>query len=303
MKKAISIFLRLALVISLSLVLALFVGAEDISSYTLEIVGESTFTYDGEDKAFNVRLLDEKGDEVSSDNYEITYLRDDYATIDFKSAGAITVRVDGKGEYSGSKSVVFVINKAVSMGKPTYTEITEGNKTLSDAKLSTNDTFKLKGTLSWMKPDDTIVKYKEEYTWVFTPDDSNYDTFSGKIKLFSECKTHTYSSACDTNCNACGNDDKIPPDHKFMEIKVVQPTKDVEGSKTLECVECGFVKTEIIPIKALKGWHIALIVIGSLLVVILVPVIIVKCLKAKKEKLKRLEKKGKKKKKHWKKKK
>ena len=301
MKKALKRLIIATVLIFSALLLTVVSSAKtDISDFMLEIK-ENTVIYNGEDVSPEITLKDTEGNVVSSDNYELVYLRGENATIDLKSAGEITVRADGIGEYEGSLSAVLTVKKAQVTGTPDITKITEGGKTLLDAKLSVNDGFNIKGSIEWVDGKDTVAKYKQEYSWVFTPDDDNYETLTGKAKVFTECKKHTYSSACDTNCNVCGDNQRIPDDHQFAETKIIQPTKDAEGEKTLTCLECGFTKTEPIPKKKSVAW-IIILVIAVLLVVGIVILVLVhrkkKILEAKKAKNK-----NKKRKKHWKKKK
>ena len=100
----------------------------------------------------------------------------------------------GDNNYNDVTSAPFVlmIKPATPTGKPKYTKITTGSKTLKDAALtidgstlSPND-----GKLEWVDdkgnilPDDTKVKANKTYKWRFTPTDTNYTILSGEIELY-----------------------------------------------------------------------------------------------------------------------
>ena len=100
----------------------------------------------------------------------------------------------GDNNYNDVTSAPFVlmIKPAIPTGKPKYTKITTGSKTLKDAALtiegstlSPND-----GKLEWVDdkgeplPDDTTVKANTTYKWRFTPDDDNYTILSGEVELY-----------------------------------------------------------------------------------------------------------------------
>ena len=100
----------------------------------------------------------------------------------------------GDNNYNDVTSAPFVlmIKPATPTGKPKYTKITTGSKTLKDAALtiegstlSPND-----GKLEWVDdkgeplPDDTTVKANTTYKWRFTPTDTNYTILSGEIELY-----------------------------------------------------------------------------------------------------------------------
>ena len=100
----------------------------------------------------------------------------------------------GDKDYNDVTSAPFVlmIKPATPTGKPKYTKITNGSKTLKDAALtieggtlSPND-----GKLEWVDdegnilPDDTKVKANKTYKWRFTPTDTNYTILSGEVKLY-----------------------------------------------------------------------------------------------------------------------
>jgi hypothetical protein len=82
--------------------------AVTIASVTLS---KTSYTYDGKVKKPSVKVKDSNGNEVSSDNYKVTYSNN-------KSVGTATVKVTAKGNATGSKSATFTI-------KPKKTSITK----------------------------------------------------------------------------------------------------------------------------------------------------------------------------------
>lgn len=100
----------------------------------------------------------------------------------------------GDNDYNDITSAPFVlmIKPATPTGKPKYTKITTGGKTLKDAALTTegstlnpND-----GKLEWVDdkgnvlPDSTRVKANKTYKWRFTPTNTNYTILTGEIELY-----------------------------------------------------------------------------------------------------------------------
>ena len=100
----------------------------------------------------------------------------------------------GDNDYNDITSAPFVlmIKLATPTGKPKYTRITTGGKTLKDAALTTegstlnpND-----GKLEWVDdkgnvlPDSTRVEANKTYKWRFTPTNTNYTILTGEIELY-----------------------------------------------------------------------------------------------------------------------
>ena len=125
------------------------------------------------------------------------------ATIDPNTGALTPVKVGsvsviatkaGDNDYNDITSAPFVlmIKPATPTGKPKYTRITTGGKTLKDAALTTegstlnpND-----GKLEWVDdkgnvlPDSTRVKANKTYKWRFTPTNTNYTILTGEIELY-----------------------------------------------------------------------------------------------------------------------
>ena len=100
----------------------------------------------------------------------------------------------GDKDYNNVTSAPFVlmIKPATPTGKPKYTKITNGSKTLKDAALTIEGSTlsPSDGKLEWVDdegnilPDDTKVKANKTYKWRFTPTDTNYTILSGEVKLY-----------------------------------------------------------------------------------------------------------------------
>ena len=109
----------------------------------------------------------------------------------------------GDNDYNDITSAPFVlmIKPATPTGKPKYTKITTGGKTLKDAALTTegstlnpND-----GKLEWVDdkgnvlPDSTRVEANKTYKWRFTPTNTNYTILTGEIELYHKSSGGGYS--------------------------------------------------------------------------------------------------------------
>ena len=101
----------------------------------------------------------------------------------------------GSDNYADATvKVVITIIKATPTGEPAYTKITTSGKTLADAALTTTGSTlnPNAGTLVWVDnagnvlPDTTAVAANTTYKWLFTPTDTNYESISGTIKLWSK---------------------------------------------------------------------------------------------------------------------
>ena len=98
---------------------------------------------------------------------------------------SLTITKGADSTYaSASKTITITVNPAAVPVEPTYTEITTSGKTFADVGL----TFPgFTGTVEWkdangnvMLPTDE-VRVNTEYTWVFTPDNTNYAPATGKL--------------------------------------------------------------------------------------------------------------------------
>ena len=100
----------------------------------------------------------------------------------------------GNNDYNDVTSAPFalMVKPATPTGKPKYTEITTGGKTLKDAALTTEgSTLKPNGgKLEWVDDKDNVlsgdtkVEANTTYKWRFTPTDGNYTVLTGEIELY-----------------------------------------------------------------------------------------------------------------------
>ena len=100
----------------------------------------------------------------------------------------------GDNDYNDITSAPFVlmIKPAIPTGKPNYTRITTGRKTLKDAALTTNGSTlnPNDGKLEWVDdkgnvlPDSTRVEANKTYKWRFTPTNTNYTILTGEVELY-----------------------------------------------------------------------------------------------------------------------
>ena len=125
------------------------------------------------------------------------------ATIDPNTGVLTTVKVGsvsviatkaGGNDYNDITSAPFVlmIKPATPTGKPKYTRITTGGKTLKDAALTAEGSTlnPNNGKLEWVDDkgnvllDNTRVEANTTYKWRFTPDDDNYTALTGEVELY-----------------------------------------------------------------------------------------------------------------------
>ena len=121
-----------------------FLDACDISELLIS-VGNNIFTYDGKKKSPSVRVFYENYDLHPDVDYQVHYSNN-------INAGTATVTITGKGNYTGTKTATFKINKAAQSitAKATATSIAVG-------KTTTVSITGAKGTKSFKSPDTTIA--------------------------------------------------------------------------------------------------------------------------------------------------
>ena len=104
----------------------------------------------------------------------------------------LSVVIKSTNYADATVNVVITIIKATPTGEPAYTKITTSGKTLADAALGVGTIKPNAGTLVWVDnagnvlPDTTAVAANTTYKWLFTPTDTNYESISGTIKLWSK---------------------------------------------------------------------------------------------------------------------
>ena len=119
----------------------------------------------------------------------------DTAVTDVSDSGTKTVvfkPADSVNYAEVEKTITVTITRATPTGKPKYTEITTGGKTLADAALMlAGGTISFdEGELEWIDEkgnklsDETVVEANKSYTWRFTPANANYAPLTGTIVLY-----------------------------------------------------------------------------------------------------------------------
>lgn len=161
------------------------VNAKSLTGAAVSVSGE--YTYDGSEivpDSENVTVtLD--GEPLTADDYTLSYENN-------TDAGTATVKATGKGNYSGTATGSFTINKAT----PTVTGVAVSDSIgtiydttdISTITLTHGDS----DTPGTVKLDDgqTLTTGSGTYNWTFTPSNTtNYTTATGKITLTVEADT------------------------------------------------------------------------------------------------------------------
>lgn len=222
----------------------------DVSNGTLEL-SETLFTYTGSEHKPKVTLTID-GETVSPDNYTVEYENN-------INAGTATVKVEGKGNYTGSLKTTFVIAKAASPNLPEEFEaltVTGDMKVLAEIELPNG--------WVWQAPETQLVAGKMQVMAVYIGDDSvNYERTVFQLDLEVPPPEHRHeltlvaekAATCTVDghtsyyaCSGCEKwfEDKngeheiidrdsviIPAAHDYM----VEWSKD-ENGHWLECAVC-----------------------------------------------------------------
>ena len=160
-------------------------GEKAIGAVMPADAGALTYTKGAESKTGSVTVTSWAVDATG----KVTY------TLSGGAAGnTVTLPVTiGSDNYADATvKVVITIIKATPTGEPAYTKITTSGKTLADAALGVGTIKPNAGTLVWVDnagnvlPDTTAVAANTTYKWLFTPNDTNYESISGTIKLWSK---------------------------------------------------------------------------------------------------------------------
>ncbi len=145
----------------------------------------SDTTYDGQTHQWEPTVKNGKGKTLTEGtDYTVTYKRGDDATDDFTNAGTITVTITGKGNYAGSVTKTYVINKAkVSVATAGASKVYDGTAlTKADGAtisgLVAGETAGIVGTGSITEVGSTPNTYA--ITWAgegnsYTAKESNYE--------------------------------------------------------------------------------------------------------------------------------
>ena len=109
-----------------------------------------------------------------------------------KTYKAIFTPSDTDNYETVEKNVTISVAKAIPTGLPNYDKIKSSGKTLRDTFIRIDgSTFNVPGIVEWVDDnnnplsDDEKIKSNTNYTWRFTPDDTdNYEVIYGEILLY-----------------------------------------------------------------------------------------------------------------------
>jgi hypothetical protein len=113
-------------------------------------------------------------------------------------------------------TITVTINQAATTGEPTYTTITSAGQTLADVNIQPGTLTPADGKFEWTdasgnKLENTAtVEANTEYTWTFTPDNTNYATVTGTLTpyVYRYISSHPVTSPNNANKNNNKNTDK-----------------------------------------------------------------------------------------------
>jgi hypothetical protein len=113
--------------------------ATPLTEVTLEYTAPADLTYDGQPKTPTIALHDGNSSLVKDTDYTVTYKRANGISNDTTNAGTITVEIKGIGNYTGTLTRTYTIEKF----QPT---ITPDPKTISDLYVGGTATFTVTAT-------------------------------------------------------------------------------------------------------------------------------------------------------------
>ena len=175
----------------------------NIETCSISFINENIYIYNGQKIA--PKIVIKNGDKIleKGKDYKVSYMNNiNAATMD--SSNAPTVFIEGIGDYIGSTSLTFTIEKATPVIEvaPTASKIQEGEALsasvltggiVSQVIIVSTNSIAFKGTFSWK--DDSIVPTLADsgvtkYTVIFTPNDiTNYNTVEGDTVVIVEKKS------------------------------------------------------------------------------------------------------------------
>jgi len=167
----------------------LTVNPAPVSSLTIDAISEQTYTGSEIKPTLSIKYP------VTSGTARILVLGTDYS-VSFSNntyVGIATVTITGIGDYSGSRSVNFTINKATPTitTLPTAEEITVG-AALSTSALS-GGVATTAGTFAWTAPATVPPLGTNTYGVTFTPTDTaNYNTVTGNVSITVTPVSHVH---------------------------------------------------------------------------------------------------------------
>lgn len=161
----------------------------------------------------------------------------------------LTVTVTGKGNYTGTINdapITVTVAKGTPTGTPAYTTINTSGKTLADAALAIGSITPAGGTIKWVDAegnalaDTTEVTANTQYKWLYTPLDSNYDTLSGTVTLWTQGGSTGGNTGGGTGGGGSNTTTTTNPDGSTTTTKtdkktgtVTETTKYPDGSTTV----------------------------------------------------------------------
>ena len=144
----------------------------------------STATYDSSAKTPSVTVkLGDK--ELTGTDYAVAYTGADGQPVsNLINAGDYTVTVTGTGNYEGTATATFTIQKAdPNIGDVTYSGGDLYDSTALDSITLSRGNQTVSGTLE-LDAGQTLRADISSYKWTFTPDDAdNYETVTGTVQL------------------------------------------------------------------------------------------------------------------------
>lgn len=157
---------------------------KNISDTTINLA-QTSVIYDGTEKTPSVTVIDENKTLVQDTDYTVAYSKNISAGND------ASVTLTGKGNYTGTATKIFTIEKA----RPTFTPDGQTSVTVGEnyPQNSTINTTAISGSLAWFTDAAHVnsaasgkftATGKATLYWVFTPNDTNnYNTTSGSIEF------------------------------------------------------------------------------------------------------------------------
>ena len=149
-------------------------------------IDPATADYNGSDQTPTVTVTLMNGTSLNaSSDYTVTYTgADDQSVSSLINAGTYTVTVTGKGNYEGTATAFFTINKAdPNIGAVTYSGGDLYDSTALDSITLNRGNNTVNGTLA-LDAGQTLMAGTHDYKWTFTPTDTaNYETVTGTVQL------------------------------------------------------------------------------------------------------------------------
>jgi len=145
--------------------------------------GTTTKTYTGSPLTQDISILFSSGALTLDTDYTVDY-KDSEDKVSNINAGQATVTIAGAGNFTGSTTVHFTIDKAnpVITTWPSASSIVSGNK-LSTSSLS-GDVHATPGSFAWTNPDEVPAFGPSNHSVTFTPTDTaNYNTATQNVSI------------------------------------------------------------------------------------------------------------------------